>query len=59
MCGRKKCFVVFYVFYFLAGVCVGTLNLIASIPDPSIHIIGQLVESIKENHEYLDINVGR
>ena len=33
---RKKGFVVFYVFSFPAGVYVGTLNLIASIPDPSI-----------------------
>ena len=32
----KKCFVVFYVFSFPAGVYAGTLNLIASIPDPSI-----------------------
>ena len=29
-------FVVFYVFSFPAGVYVGTLNLIVSIPDPSI-----------------------
>ena len=28
----EKCFVVFYVFSFPAGVCVGTLILIASIP---------------------------
>ena len=32
----EKCFVVFYVFYFPLGVYVGTLNLIASIPGPSI-----------------------
>ena len=32
----EKCFVVFYVFSFPVGVYVGTLNLIASIPDPSI-----------------------
>ena len=32
----KKCFVVFYVFFFPPGVYVGTLNLIASIPGPSI-----------------------
>ena len=31
-----KCFVVFDVFSFPAGVYIGTLNLIASIPDPSI-----------------------
>ena len=31
----EKCFVVFYVFSFPAGVYVGTLK-IASIPDPSI-----------------------
>ena len=31
-----KCFVVFYIFSLPAGVYVGTLNLIASIPDPSI-----------------------
>ena len=37
MCCRKKCFVVFYVFSFPPGVHVGTLNLIASIPGPSIH----------------------
>ena len=30
----EKCFVVFYVFSFPAGVYVGTLNLIALIPDP-------------------------
>ena len=32
----EKCFVVFYVFSFPAGVYVGTLNLIVSTPDPSI-----------------------
>ena len=32
----EKCFVVFYVFSFPAGVYVGTLNLIVSIPDPCI-----------------------
>ena len=32
----EKCFVVFYVFSFPPGVCVGTSNLIASIPGPSI-----------------------
>ena len=32
----EKCFVVFYVFSFPPGVYVATLNLIASIPDPSI-----------------------
>ena len=32
----EKCFVVFYVFSFPPGVYVGTLNLIASIPGPSI-----------------------
>ena len=31
-----KCFVVFYVFSFPPAVYVGTLNLIASIPCPSI-----------------------
>ena len=31
-----KCFVVSYVCSFPAGVYVGTLNLIASVPDPSI-----------------------
>ena len=31
-----KCFVVFYVFSFPPTVYVGTLNLIASIPGPSI-----------------------
>ena len=31
-----ECFVVFYVFSFQPAVCVGTLNLIASIPGPSI-----------------------
>ena len=35
-CCRKKCFVMFYVFCFPPGVYVGTLNLIASIPGPSI-----------------------
>ena len=35
-CAIRKCFVVFYVFSFPAGVFVGTLNFIASIPDPSI-----------------------
>ena len=32
----QKCFVVFYVFSFPADVYVRTLNLIASIPDPSV-----------------------
>ena len=32
----EKCFVVIYVFSFPTGVYVGTLNLIASIPGPSI-----------------------
>ena len=32
----EKCFVVFYVFSLPPGVYVGTLNLIASIPGPSI-----------------------
>ena len=32
----EKCFVVYYVFSFPSGVYVGTLNLIASIPGPSI-----------------------
>ena len=36
MCVVGKCFVVFYVFSFPPGVFVGTLNLIASMPDPSI-----------------------
>ena len=31
-----KCFVVFYVFSFPPALYVGTLNLIASIPGPSI-----------------------
>ena len=31
-----KCFVVFYVFSLQPGVYVGTLNLVASIPGPSI-----------------------
>ena len=35
-CVVGKCFVVFYVFSFPASVYVGTLNLIALIPDPSI-----------------------
>ena len=35
-CVVGKCFVVFYVFSFPAGVYVGTLNLIESIPGPSI-----------------------
>ena len=35
-CVVGKFFVVLYVFSFPAGVYVGTLNLIASIPDPSI-----------------------
>ena len=35
-CVVGKCFVVFYVFSFRCAVCVGTLNLIASIPGPSI-----------------------
>ena len=36
VCCRKKCFVVFYVFSFRPAVYVGTLNLIASMPGPSI-----------------------
>ena len=32
----EKCFVMFCVFSFLPGVYVGTLNLIALIPGPSI-----------------------
>ena len=32
----EKCFVIFYVLSFPPAVYVGTLNLIASIPDPSI-----------------------
>ena len=35
-CVVGKCFVVFYVFTFPPAVYVGTLNLIASIPDPSV-----------------------
>ena len=35
-CVVGKCFVVFYVFSIPPGVYVGTLNLIASIPGPSI-----------------------
>ena len=35
-CVVGKCFVVFYVFSFPPAVYVGTLNLIASIPGPSI-----------------------
>ena len=38
VCCRKKCFVVLYGFSFPPGVYVGTLNLIASIPGPSILI---------------------
>ena len=47
----EKCFVVFYIFSFPPGVYVGTENLIASIPGPSIltllllarlHVIHQL-----------------
>ena len=33
---RIKCFAMFYVFSFLPGVYVGTLNLIASIPGSSV-----------------------
>ena len=36
VCVVGKCFVVFYVFSFPPVVYVGTLNLIASIPGPSI-----------------------
>ena len=36
VCVVGKCFVVFYVFSFPPAVYVGTLNLIASIPGPSI-----------------------
>ena len=32
----EKCFVMFYVFSFPPGVYVGTLNLIASNPGPSV-----------------------
>ena len=32
----EKCFIVFYLFSVPDGVYVGTLNLMASIPDPSI-----------------------
>ena len=39
-CVVGKCFVVFYVFSFPVGVYVGTLNLIASIPGPSILTLG-------------------
>ena len=35
-CVVGKCFVVFYVFSFPPAVYVGTLNLIASIPGPSL-----------------------
>ena len=35
-CVVGKCFVVFYVFSYPPAVNVGTLNLIASIPGPSI-----------------------
>ena len=38
-CCRKKCFIVFHVFSFPPGVYVGTLNLVASIPGPSIFIL--------------------
>ena len=33
----EKCFVMFYVFSFPPGVYVGTLNLIASIPGPTMY----------------------
>ena len=36
VCVVGKCFVVFYVFSFPPAVYVGTINLIASIPGPSI-----------------------
>ena len=36
MCVVGKCFVVFYVFSLPPGVYVGTFNIIASIPGPSV-----------------------
>ena len=39
----EKCFVVFYVFSFPAGVYVGTLNLIAPIPDPTSRYLDDLL----------------
>ena len=51
----EKCFVVFYVFSFPAGVYFGTLNLCASIPDPSVlalHMIIHLrIVGIIQEHE--------
>ena len=47
-CVVGEYFVVFYVFSFPAGVYVGTLNLIASIPDPhilTIHIYNHNIQS--------------
>ena len=38
-CVVGKCFVVFYVFSFPAGVYVGTLNLIASIPGLTVSVL--------------------
>ena len=47
VCCQKKCFVVFYVFSFPPGVYVGTLNLIASIPGPSILTFYKCTEHVK------------
>ena len=51
----EKYFVVFYVFSFPAGVYVGTLNLIAPIPDPSILTFYMIMsfDSYDESHQYL------
>ena len=46
MCVVGKYFVVFYVFSFPRGVHVGTLNLIASIPDPSILTLFYIITSV-------------
>ena len=52
VCVVGKCFVVFYVFSFPPAVYVGTLNLIASIPGPSVLILFYMGKS--ENYGFFE-----
>ena len=50
----EKCFVVFYVFSFPAGVYVWTLNLIASNPDSSILTLNMTLQALKYSLSHLE-----
>ena len=58
-CVVGKCFVVFYVFSFPPVVFVGTLNLIAPIPDPSILTFYKIQRTLHSMRSVVNILFGK